>query len=396
MLMFAASTSRASLMEQPTARGFSVRNYAVVPGPMALTFGRGGELYVGHEPAEDGVGEARIYRVLPDGEVQPFGPPIGDPDAVLFDAAGVIASRPDSVLVGGIDLASLGGAIHAIDPGGAATAILGPSDAFFNPSDMILLDDGRLLFTDFNQNDVKATTGDEPQRLFEVEGPGFLAYDARNDRLYTSARRGKISVHRGDGTLVEEQLVATGRRAGLAIGADDRFFGHDLYTVSGGGELLRITAGGDVTVIGDGFGRVKDVAFGPDGNLYASQFDVDRILQIRPAPFILGDMNGNGVVDAFDVDDFELALADRAAFNRAHPQIEAAFVGDIDGNGVLNSGDVAPFERLLASTGGPAAPEPGVAGVVACGAFLMTLRRREHAARRCGGNLHSGVGLMET
>ena len=72
---------------------------------------------------------------------------------------------------------------------------------------------------------------------------------------------------------------------------------------------------------------------------------------------LLGDLDGNGVLNAFDVDDFELALADRPAFDSAQPDLEADVLGDLNGDGVLNAFDVDDFELTLASS--TAVPEPG-------------------------------------
>lgn len=74
-------------------------------------------------------------------------------------------------------------------------------------------------------------------------------------------------------------------------------------------------------------------------------------LAVTQDSFILGDMDGNGKVDAFDVDDFELALSDKAAFIAAHPGLDPDRIGDMDASGVLDAFDVGGFEALLAGGG---------------------------------------------
>lgn len=107
-------------------------------------------------------------------------------------------------------------------------------------------------------------------------------------------------------------------------------------------------------------------------------------------PTVLGDMDGNGVFDAFDVDDFELALADPVAYSVARPGLDADALGDINGDGLLDAFDVGDFESLLAGGGAAAGlessaptldrvmsvPEPGVAGMLTFLGMGAMLRRR--------------------
>lgn len=61
----------------------------------------------------------------------------------------------------------------------------------------------------------------------------------------------------------------------------------------------------------------------------------------------LGDMDGNGVLDSFDVDDFELALSDIVAFRQRNPYVDPLINGDMDGNGVFDVFDFDLFQLAL-------------------------------------------------
>ena len=104
----------------------------------------------------------------------------------------------------------------------------------------------------------------------------------------------------------------------------------------------------------------------------------------------VGDFNGDGTFDNFDIAPFELALADPAAFRAAYPFVVApTSIGDMNGSGMLDNFDIAPFEELLApsgvagrgqpnaaaASGATAVPEPNT--LTLCGlAALVLLGRR--------------------
>ena len=91
-----------------------------------------------------------------------------------------------------------------------------------------------------------------------------------------------------------------------------------------------------------------------------------------------GDMNGDGDVDNFDIQPFELALTDWAAYKTQYPLIYfRGKQGDINHDGQFDNFDINYLERLL--TGGAiAVPEPGtlalsVAAILAM--LLLSFRR---------------------
>ncbi|MGE0480810.1 MAG: hypothetical protein AB7Q17_10110 [Phycisphaerae bacterium] len=60
-----------------------------------------------------------------------------------------------------------------------------------------------------------------------------------------------------------------------------------------------------------------------------------------------GDLNGDGIVDNFDIDAFVLALVDPVAFATQYPNVDPIAAGDFDGDGALTNFDIAGFARVL-------------------------------------------------
>lgn len=65
--------------------------------------------------------------------------------------------------------------------------------------------------------------------------------------------------------------------------------------------------------------------------------------------WILGDMNGDGVLNAFDIEPFLLALFDPDEYAIQFPGIDGVAVGDMNGDGALDSFDIEAFTDALFS-----------------------------------------------
>ncbi len=118
-------------------------------------------------------------------------------------------------------------------------------------------------------------------------------------------------------------------------------------------------------------GRFDDVRAAGRDDLY---FDVAYASQaVTVTSGLIGDMNGDGVVDTGDVAPFVLALTDPAAYE-AQYGIDPALVGDINQDGSFDTGDVAAFVQLLVNSDS-AIPEPGSLALLGLGG-LMVLRRQ--------------------
>jgi hypothetical protein len=59
-----------------------------------------------------------------------------------------------------------------------------------------------------------------------------------------------------------------------------------------------------------------------------------------------GDVNCDGLINAFDIDPFVLALTDAAAYEAAYPDCDISRA-DINGDGLINAFDIDPFVQLL-------------------------------------------------
>jgi len=113
----------------------------------------------------------------------------------------------------------------------------------------------------------------------------------------------------------------------------------------------------------------------------AGEFDYGFISGFRVAHVGIGDMNGDGVVDNFDVAAFELALTDPAAYLALYPTLtNYAQHGDVNGDGQFNNFDAAAFEQLFTVGQTVVVPEPGSFMLLALGAIgLLICARRRNA-----------------
>jgi hypothetical protein len=98
-----------------------------------------------------------------------------------------------------------------------------------------------------------------------------------------------------------------------------------------GGTLSSITSFGE-----DGSGELYIVTRG------------GRIYKIVPdGELAKGDLNGNGVIDAEDIEPFILALFDRAQYLINFPDINPDVTGDFNCDGVMDTEDIEGFIIVL-------------------------------------------------
>ncbi len=95
----------------------------------------------------------------------------------------------------------------------------------------------------------------------------------------------------------------------------------------------------------DGDGPAGSVLVAGGRFMTAGGLSAPKIAAWTACP-LLGDLNCDGTLDAFDVEAFVLALVDPAAWAAAYPGCDP-MLGDINGDEVLDLSDIPPFAALL-------------------------------------------------
>lgn len=278
-----------------TVPGFVVQQYSTAENPFQLSFDAAGALFTGREFNNSNQGGSSIptfiLRIAPGGgpAIQ-FGPAtLHDPDAVAVDISGTISGTPGSILVGGFNEVTQQGTVAVVYPN-ATAATLFASTGYENIAEMKFDHAGRLLFSSGSFNaapqGIFVSAGGPPTLLASQSPPPLSFAVDSQDMIYTSTSAdGIIRKYASNGTLLNGSF-ATGVSGWLEFGPGGAW-GTDLYCLnSADGVLYRIDAQGALTQVGSGFptgGATEDMAFGPDGAMYVSDWAGDRILRISPA-----------------------------------------------------------------------------------------------------------------
>jgi len=110
------------------------------------------------------------------------------------------------------------------------------------------------------------------------------------------------------------------------------------------------------------------------------------VLRFKPDTFMLGDMDGDGDLDNFDIQPFELALTESDEYRAQFPLLtDYSERGDIDGNNVFDNFDIQAFEALLTADepgASMAVPEPSGLVLGAIGTVLASLFSARYQRRR--------------
>ncbi len=277
-----------SMSAQPVVTNCTTSEYAVVPDPLGLAFGGDGALYCGRDHSGSGGGNAdavKIHRVAPGGTaVTEFGvAALPDPDALTVDTTGAVSGLAGAVLVGG--QVSPGnppvGKVSRVAPDGTVTDLFGPSDLYSNPSAFTFDAAGRLLFSDSAVGRVYRVDGGAPALLFSLSDTYALVCDTTDRVVVGLGNAGRLLLYTSDGGLANANWAAVRAGTPLARGPGG-VWTTEVYAIEAGGALIRLALDGTVTTVGSGFVDVEGLAFGPDGALYASEFNRDVVWRIAP------------------------------------------------------------------------------------------------------------------
>lgn len=88
-------------------------------------------------------------------------------------------------------------------------------------------------------------------------------------------------------------------------------------------------------------------AFGGDSGTFNSYSVLANMGELEILQFVLGDANGDGILDNGDINAFVMALLDPSGYGTAFPNIDPNVVLDIDGNGSFGNEDINGFIALL-------------------------------------------------
>ncbi len=151
--------------------------------------------------------------------------------------------------------------------------------------------------------------------------------------------------------------------------------------IDGGSNYLSLNERAAHFGLGQDSGTIDKITIEWPSGIVQEFFDVSpnqwlHVVESATA-LLLGDLDGNGRADAFDVSAFELALADPAAYQAQYPALPANILGDINSSGRFDAFDVARFERMLASSGTSAiVPQPATLATLLATGLLPARRQR--------------------
>jgi len=184
-----------------------------------------------------------------------------------------------------------------------------------------------------------------------------------------------------EGNYVVEYLVGAnwlpvpGSANGFSGGDGDTSLDSGVVTRSG----LNLQSVSGIRAIAHGFGN----ASGNEGNAGGHAY----IYELQAFGIVLGDMDGNGVLNNFDIAAFESALTNPGDYLILYPGLTDYLQrGDLNRDGLFNNFDIAPFEDLLNGSLGAPVPEPESFFLMTLGMILVFgVMRKE----RCACTMHS-------
>ncbi len=289
LMLFAGAASAAPLFIDSVAM-------TGLANPRGLTFGPDGGLYV----AEAGSGGEGPSYVSGSGETVFFGTSAGVSRSLGGVQERLIGNLPSVAPTGGF--AAEGAHEVAFDAAGMAYVTMGlgadPAVRAGLPAggellgQIVKLDGGAVPFADIGLNETEANpAADEintnPFGIAALPGGGFIVSDAGGNALLTVAEDGAISTAGILPALPNPSFPDLGGPTyqavptGLAVAPEGRIVTGQLTGfpfLPGAATIRELVSGSVLETVASGFTNLIDVAFGPDGALYALEIDSDGLL----------------------------------------------------------------------------------------------------------------------
>jgi hypothetical protein len=344
--------------------------------PRGLAFGPDGGLYI----AESGFNDASVppggtFNILSTGSITRV---LGGTQSRIVEGLPSIYNAVMNDMAGPQDI--------AFDATGTGYVIVGlGADPAVRPSDSLL---GHVLaftlggtvsdFADVSSfealnNPAGGPVDSNPFHLAATNN-GLLATDAGANAVYSLSSLGDVSLIASfPGRFIGPPLpLSDSVPTGVAVGPDGTIYVAELTGfpfTPGAAQIYSIAPGsGTASVFAQGFTNLTDIAFGPDGNLYALSYDLDSLL---------GPGLGGGIFRVSSSGTSENVFS----------------TGLVNPTGMTIGGDgafyVTTFSRGDEGTGqvvriSAAVPEPGAWAlmIVGFGAVGLTLRRSRRTRYR--------------
>lgn len=265
--------------------GFAINKFVDIQVPILISIDASGNVYAGHDPPGGGTGEpARIRLVSPDGSsVTSIGDLIPDPDAVIVDAQGHLATAGNIIVGSGASAHTL----REVNPVTGATSGLLSGSPIVNPHEMVFDSQGRLYvgqigfpvlvvdqgsasnFASFSGHNPLATAIDESDQLYVGLGDNSEVYRLDVDGILPTQLVATVP-----GSLTTVEYSAIGPLSG------------SLFVGTGEGDIYELNPQtGGVELFATGFGVVRDIQFNSGGVMYVSDETGDVIWTVAvPEP----------------------------------------------------------------------------------------------------------------
>ncbi|MBU0716746.1 MAG: hypothetical protein KJ749_00725 [Planctomycetes bacterium] len=314
-------------LSRPQVRpGFTLEVFASISNPIGITADSVGNLYVGNDPPGGSSWEpARIRFVSHDGStVCEIGDLIPDPDTVVVDHYGYLGA-PGNVLVGA------GPSIWQVDPITGATSEVLSGPPLANVAQMAFDSTGRLIVCAGGPDVVSVVAGSmSVLASFPGRSPAGVAIDG-DDNIFICHQTGELYLLDSSGSEPPEHVAGIpGGIVGLAYTPSGILSGHIMAADLTGTVYSVDPDTGEVLPFATGFSRLEGIAYGPTGDLFIGDPEVDRIYRVTSC---FGDLDADGDVD----------LADLARLLGQYGETSGMTYedGDLDGDGDVDLADLA-------------------------------------------------------